>query len=411
MSVQVLAIDDSATMRKSLEIAFTSRDFHLTSRATLAEGLEVVRLDRPAVVLIDVSLPEIDFSGSCAALRAADSDVILIALVPKGQMLDEQLIAQNRIHEQVAKPFDCDRLNEVVWRALRDQADRQRDLAQQSAPPPSRVIDESTMLEPPRHRLADVLSVMTGVDVTLLQALGHQNIEIRRDVVIWEGASLQRAEREIIRRPGLRTSLPVLVRDAAEIWESLASRGVVPMDWIGSTQRMFLRDGDNMHPKGTPDIPLIAALASDVDLILTAEALATEALHGPFSVYDPPFVWRVMDAIECANVVAQAERTPPDGQDESNAAKRQLLALGVSVDPIGPNNSARWLAIPAVGAAKSERATPALPAPLPYTACLTVRPLHHIDPQVQAPTASPEPSPPEPRAPRCPPRQAHRRSP
>lgn len=79
-----------------------------------------------------------------------------------------------------------------------------------------------------------------------------------------------------------------------DLWESLASNGVIPLDWIGA-QRLFgawcrvcagsgLR---NLNPcvrcgglrfwgEGVPEIPLALRLAADVPGVLAVEALATE---------------------------------------------------------------------------------------------------------------------------------------
>lgn len=359
MSVLVLAIDDSATMRRSLDIAFSSDEFSILSRATLAEAMEVARNDRPAIALIDASLPGTSLFQACSALRSEVPNLLVVALVAGDHLLDPTEIERCAIADQVVKPFACDRLNEIVWRALRAEAERQREREERAQPQVARTLVDGEILTPSRHRLAEALSVITGVEVTLLRALGVEGVSIRRDAVVWDGASIDRSLRSVVRKPGLRTSLPLLIRDSAELWESLASHGIVPMDWIGSTQRLFVRDGALGQPQPAPDLGLIAAMAADVDLVFTAESLAVEALPGPFEVDDPPFVWRLLSATETERLALEVAAKPHDPANENHeaSAARQLLALGVAIDPNARATHARCLCIPALGAPARERTT------------------------------------------------------
>jgi DNA-binding response OmpR family regulator len=393
MSVLVLAIDDSATMRRSLDIAFSSDDFRLISRVTLAEGMEVARNDRPAIALLDASLPDTSLDRACSALRSELPELIVIALVANQQLLEPTTIERNAIADQVVKPFACDRLNEVVWRALRAEAERQREREERAHPPAPRALVDGEVLTPSRHRLAETLGVITGVEISLLRALGVEGISLRRDAVAWEGVSVDRALRTVTRQPGARTSFPLLVRDSAEVWESLASRGLVPMDWVGSTQRLFVRDGQLGEPQAAPDLGLIAAMAADVDLIFTAESLATEALPGPFEEDDPPFVWRLMGALETERLLRDHAAKQSEASDDTHAASaaRQLLALGVAIDPIARPTNARWLCIPALGAPVRERMSGVVPAPHPVP-CLSVSPVTAKPVEPVAPVAAPPPA-------------------
>lgn len=56
------------------------------------------------------------------------------------------------------------------------------------------------------------------------------------------------------------------IRDSTELWEALATRGVIPESWVDDTRRRL--DAGGVH--------LRVALASDVHGVLAAEALARE---------------------------------------------------------------------------------------------------------------------------------------
>lgn len=75
------------------------------------------------------------------------------------------------------------------------------------------------------------------------------------------------------------------VHEGRACWETLAARGVIPMDWIGDDNRAFAlrtRDGEARRAMFPPLPAACVAMASDPEGVLAAEALAREisALFG-----------------------------------------------------------------------------------------------------------------------------------
>lgn len=72
MSINVLAVDDSRTMRDMLNLALTGAGF----RAHLAEdgmhGLEVLEGVDPDVIITDINMPRLDGFGFIDAVRGDD---------------------------------------------------------------------------------------------------------------------------------------------------------------------------------------------------------------------------------------------------------------------------------------------------------------------------------------------------
>lgn len=100
----------------------------------------------------------------------------------------------------------------------------------------------------------------------------------------------------------------------AELWETLATRGVIPAEWVGDERRVFDCDPDAAttaacnacgrvdaeHPMAhPPDVGCCLALASDPVGVATAEALAREVAArlvpwGLLDTHQRRVVWRVV---------------------------------------------------------------------------------------------------------------------
>src|SRR5688500_6317055 len=56
VAITLLAVDDSVTMRKVLEITFSSPDFRVVTATGPDDAVAKVRSDKPAVVITDTTL-------------------------------------------------------------------------------------------------------------------------------------------------------------------------------------------------------------------------------------------------------------------------------------------------------------------------------------------------------------------
>ena len=57
---RILVVDDSPTILKLVQLALTKADYRVTTAASGAEGLAAAREERPALVLLDSAMPELD---------------------------------------------------------------------------------------------------------------------------------------------------------------------------------------------------------------------------------------------------------------------------------------------------------------------------------------------------------------
>jgi len=121
----ILAVDDSATMRKCLEITFHGTEFNLVAVETAQEALEKVKTLQPSLVIADGSLPPNDGYELCSTIKLAAPDLPVLMLSSKQHPFDAQKGGQADGH--IDKPFDTqllqDKARELVQTTDRGDTD------------------------------------------------------------------------------------------------------------------------------------------------------------------------------------------------------------------------------------------------------------------------------------------------
>ena len=79
MPKTLLAVDDSATMRRVLEITFSGEDYQVITAEGAQSALGKLNQE-PRVVLIDTSLGQDDGYALCKEIRRRDASAALILL-------------------------------------------------------------------------------------------------------------------------------------------------------------------------------------------------------------------------------------------------------------------------------------------------------------------------------------------
>ena len=72
MSISVLAVDDSRTMRDMINLALTSEGFEVHLAEDGEHGLEVLDDLDPDVIITDINMPRLDGFGFIDAVRLRD---------------------------------------------------------------------------------------------------------------------------------------------------------------------------------------------------------------------------------------------------------------------------------------------------------------------------------------------------
>jgi CheY-like chemotaxis protein len=113
----LLAVDDSATMRKALEITFGSDDFRVVTADTSAGALALLR-EEPSAAVIDTSLGSEDGYALARAVRSRDPRIALVGLSSRYNPYDAAKGRDAGFDDYADKPFDTQGLLDKVKKAI-----------------------------------------------------------------------------------------------------------------------------------------------------------------------------------------------------------------------------------------------------------------------------------------------------
>lgn len=114
----LLVIDDEPNIVFSIKETLSSPQLVVLSAATAREGVDLVRLRRPDVAILDVRLPDQSGLDAYDKIRAIDPRLPVIIMTAFAKT-DTAIEAMRRgAYEYLVKPVDFRRLKEVVGKAL-----------------------------------------------------------------------------------------------------------------------------------------------------------------------------------------------------------------------------------------------------------------------------------------------------
>lgn len=105
---KILIVDDSAVIRKSIEMALAETGYGLISAATGEAALRLAQEQTPDLILLDVMLPDTTGLKVCKTIRAdfeALKSVPIIMLSAKDAEIDKNLGLHAGANDYVTKPF------------------------------------------------------------------------------------------------------------------------------------------------------------------------------------------------------------------------------------------------------------------------------------------------------------------
>ena len=102
---RILLIDDDAQLGPPLATYFARFDFTLDCALKPSLGLAQLQRERYDAAILDVMLPEMDGFALCRAIRK-DSDIPLIMLTARGEVMDRVVGLELGADDYVPKPFE-----------------------------------------------------------------------------------------------------------------------------------------------------------------------------------------------------------------------------------------------------------------------------------------------------------------
>ena len=118
MATTILAVDDSVTMRKVLEITFAGPEFRCITVPGADAALDKLKSDKPAVVVADVTLEGKNGYDLCKAIKQASPSTPVLILSSKQNPYDSAKGSAAQADDYMDKPFDSTQMLEKVTKLL-----------------------------------------------------------------------------------------------------------------------------------------------------------------------------------------------------------------------------------------------------------------------------------------------------
>lgn len=118
MPKSLLAVDDSVTMRKVIEMTFAGEDLRISTVPTAKDALAAIRKDRPDLVLADLSLDGFSGYDLCRAIKDEFQKIPVILLSSKQNPYDPAKGQASGADAQIDKPYDSAKCIELVKKVL-----------------------------------------------------------------------------------------------------------------------------------------------------------------------------------------------------------------------------------------------------------------------------------------------------
>ncbi|RAL23340.1 two-component system response regulator [Thermoflavimicrobium daqui] len=115
---KVLVVDDQYGIRVLLKEVFSKDNLIVFQAANGKQALEIIRLERPDLILLDMKMPGMDGLELLRRLRRLDTKIKVIMMTAYGEldMVDEATKLGAIGH--FTKPFDIDELRAAVIQQL-----------------------------------------------------------------------------------------------------------------------------------------------------------------------------------------------------------------------------------------------------------------------------------------------------
>jgi len=150
---RLLLVDDEPDLQQLLVFNLGAAGFTVEAVATGAAGLEAALRERPAVVILDLMLPDLPGTEVCRRLRAEPrlDDVGILMLTARGDEYDRVLGFEVGADDYVVKPYS---VRELVLR-VRALARRssERFAARRASDAGTRLVWRGLSVDPVRHRV------------------------------------------------------------------------------------------------------------------------------------------------------------------------------------------------------------------------------------------------------------------
>ena len=178
----VLLVEDDPAIRRALSRALTDAGYAVRAVDTALDALRAVTAEQPAVVLLDLGLPDMDGSHALVMIRAVSAVPIIVATARRGENETIRLLNAGA-DDYVTKPFSAAHVLARVAAVLR------RGRPVEPGPPPALEVEIQPLVQKVHRKRRVWESVFRERNARLLDLLerfgGEEIGGLRRTVTVW----------------------------------------------------------------------------------------------------------------------------------------------------------------------------------------------------------------------------------
>jgi two-component system cell cycle response regulator DivK len=121
---KILLVEDNEMNRDMLSRRLQRRGYHIVTAENGEQGLSLARLEAPDLILMDITLPEMDGWEVARLLKADENtrDIPIIALTARVLMSDQTKAFEVGCDDYDTKPVDFGRLTEKIGNLLGEKS-------------------------------------------------------------------------------------------------------------------------------------------------------------------------------------------------------------------------------------------------------------------------------------------------
>jgi CheY-like chemotaxis protein len=113
---KVVFVEDDLAIQKLIRVALRQSEHEVLIAGDGAEGLELIRRERPDVIFTDIAMPGMNGLELCATLRsdAELADIPVVVVTASVQRANLDAISEHGATDYLAKPFEMDALRSKI---------------------------------------------------------------------------------------------------------------------------------------------------------------------------------------------------------------------------------------------------------------------------------------------------------
>jgi len=115
---KILVVDDAAFLRVRISKMLAGNGYQIIEAENGARAVDVYKTDKPDLVLMDITMPEMDGLSALKEIRAFDPKAKVIMLTALGQESVVLEAIKSGARDFVVKPFEQERVMGAVGKLL-----------------------------------------------------------------------------------------------------------------------------------------------------------------------------------------------------------------------------------------------------------------------------------------------------